>query len=186
MNIIIENELIEIEGLNFVKYIDSTDIEERIAKLANKVNADYHGQKLTFLVVLNGAFMFAAQLLKTIKVECEIHFISAKSYKGLTSTNQVSIRIPEGINLDGKNVLIIEDIVDTAQTIIQLKDQLVDYGVKNAKICSLLSKPKKHNIEVDYLGFEIPDLFVVGYGLDYHQQGRNLADIYQIRNDFSE
>ncbi len=183
----ISKELVEIEGLYFVKYIDSERIREKVKELAEQINQDFSGSSITCLVVLKGAYMFACDLLREIKVDCTIHFIQAKSYNGIKQ-EEVFLRIPKDIEIQNENVLIIEDIVDTANTVVKLKEELERMEPKQILLASLLSKPNKHqhNVSIDYQGFEIADKFVVGYGLDYNQQGRNMNNIYQLRQDSIE
>lgn len=187
MDTIIKDELIEIEGLHFIKYLPEVEIQNKVIHLANIVSADYKNRDLVCLVVLNGAFMYACDLLRNLSIGCEIYFVKAKSYQGLEQ-GEISIDIPSDIMLKGRDVLIIEDIIDSGNTITGLTEMVRAHNPKSIKLTALLSKPMMHQHEmtIDYLGFEIPDKFVIGYGLDYNHQGRNLNSIYQLKPHLSD
>jgi hypoxanthine phosphoribosyltransferase len=187
MQTILKNELIEIEGLQFVKYLSHEQIYAKVKHISQLISADYKHKDLVCLVVLNGAFMYACDLLRNLDIGCEIYFIKAKSYDGLKQ-NDIKIDIPSDIMLKGRDVLIIEDIIDSANTIFNLQKMLKLYAPKSLKLTALLSKPKmhQHQVSIDYLGFEIPDKFVIGYGLDYNHQGRNLNEIYQLKPQIAD
>ena len=176
-------DVIKIEELEFVKMIEAPDIKKRIDSLAEQINSDLTNLNPIFLVVLNGAFIFAADLLRNIKFDCDIAFVDAKSYDGLISTGDVIVNDKNLVKVKNRNIVIIEDIVDTGHTIKVLKNICEHNGASSFKVISFLSKPEahEHNINVDYVGFEISKLFVVGYGLDYNNKGRNLKHIYLIR-----
>lgn len=171
---------VKIKDKTFVPYITSDKIQESVKVVATKINIDFEGQVPIFLVVLNGSFMFAADLLKEVTVQCEISFIKLASYHGGTSsTGTVTELIGLSENLKGRSVIIVEDIVDTGITLEKLVNMLNQKGVKEIKVASFLFKPKAYTktIPVDYVGIEIPNDFVVGYGLDYDGFGRNMKDI---------
>ncbi len=174
--------VVKIEELEFVQLILEEEIKEKTAQIGAQITKDYQGQNPLFLIVLNGAFIFAADLLRKIDLDCDIRFVEAKSYKGLESTGEVLIKNDLSF-VQNRNVVIIEDIVDSGNTIVELSQICRNEGVQSLKIASLLSKPSAtiHDITVDYVCFEISKLFVIGYGLDYNGKGRNLPDIYQIR-----
>ncbi len=176
-------DVIKIDELEFVKLIESTEIAKRIEVLASQITSAEKDNNPLFLVVLNGAFIFAADLLRKIKFDCDIKFIDAKSYDGLTSTGEVNLNVTELSYAKGRNVIIIEDIVDSGNTINVLNNICAEHDAASVKVATFLSKPGefKYDIIVDYVGFEIAKLFVIGYGLDYDGQGRNLPSIYQIR-----
>ncbi len=157
-------------------------IQERISTLARTINADYNDTKITFVVVLSGAFMFASDLLKQIQVNCEVFFIKIKSYEGMASTGKTTEVIGLTTDISGKDIIIIEDIVDTGVTIDNVIELLSEKQCKSIKVASLLFKPDafKGKNKPNYVGFDIENKFVVGYGLDYDEHGRNLDAIYQL------
>lgn len=169
----------------FKPFLNEDDISKAIKKLASEINKDYDGKNPLFIAILNGAFMFAADLYKEITIPSEISFIKLASYKGTKSTGSVITAIGLEEEVYDRDVIIIEDIIDTGKTLSQFAPQLIHQQARSVKICSLLHKKEctKYPVEIDYLGFTIPDLFVVGYGLDYNGHGRNLRGIYQIMNE---
>ena len=173
---------VKIKDKEFALSITSEEIQNAISVVAKNINKDYEGKAPLFLVVLNGSFMFASDLFKQLTVPCEISFVKVASYQGTSSTEVVKTLIGLAENLKGRNVVIIEDIVDTGNTIEGLVNDLKEKSPADVKICTLLFKPNAYlkNIELDYIGMEIPNDFIVGYGLDYDGFGRNLADIYKI------
>ncbi|HSV11992.1 MAG TPA: hypoxanthine phosphoribosyltransferase [Hanamia sp.] len=173
---------LKVHDKEFIPYITSEQIEEQVTRVAAEINKDYQGKKPLFIAILNGAFIFAADLFKRINVEAEICFIKLASYKGVKSTGKVITAIGLDAELYNRDVIIIEDIVDTGKTLSQFLPQLEHHHPASLKVASLLHKPSAtvHSINIDYLGFTIPDKFVVGYGLDYDGLGRNLKEIYQL------
>ena len=173
---------IKVHDKEFFSYITSQEIEEQVARIAAEINRDYKGKKPLFIAILNGAFIFAADLFKHLTVESEICFIKLASYKGVKSTGKVITAIGLDIDLYSREVIIIEDIVDTGKTLSQFLPQLEHHHPASLKIASLLHKPEAliHPIKIDYLGFTIPNKFVIGYGLDYDGLGRNIKEIYQL------
>ena len=166
----------------FVPYITSDRILESVKQVAQKINADMANENPLFLVVLNGSFMFAADLLKEVTIPCEICFIKLASYHGTSSTGTVTEMIGLTEEVKGRSVVVVEDIVDTGVTIEKLASLMAKKEVKQMKIASFLLKPDayKKPIKIDYVGMEIPNDFVVGYGLDYDGLGRNMKDIYVL------
>lgn len=166
----------------FSLYIPQNRIVGAIDELASKMNSDFKDKRPVFLVVLNGAFMFASELIKRFNGDCEIEFVRFSSYEGTGSSGNV--RELMGLSLDIKNrhVIVLEDIIDTGLTMMVAKDKLKSLGAASVSLATLLYKPKafKHNYYIDYIGIEIPNDFIVGYGLDYDGLGRNLTDIYKI------
>ena len=160
--------------------LTEAQIEERICQLGAAITADYQGQDLVVVCVLKGAFMFLASLVKKINLPLSIDFIAVSSYGSSTKSSGV-VRFLKDLNesIEGRHVLIVEDIVDTGLTLHYLAENLRARRPASVKICSLLSKPSRREIDVqvDYLGFEVPDYFVVGYGLDFGETYRNLPDI---------
>ena len=159
--------------------ISETKIEKRLDELAKQIMKDYGDEDLLFIGVLKGAAIFMVELAKRIKNNVEFEFIQAKSYEGTESTGKVEITQDLTGKIDGKNVIIIEDIIDTGRTLEYLMRYLTFHNPKTIKLCTLLSKPSRRVVElqVDYIGFSIPDEFVIGYGLDYNQKYRNLPYI---------
>jgi hypoxanthine phosphoribosyltransferase len=169
----------------FVPYLSEEKIAAAVNKVAQNINADYKGKNPLFLVVLNGSFLFAADLVRAIDSEgCEVSFVKFSSYHGTESSGKVKELIGLNETLDGRDVIIVEDIVDTGNTIVQMLDDLSKRNPGTVKIAALLFKPEayKKNVKIDYVGIEIPNDFIVGYGLDYDGLGRNLKDIYVIKN----
>ena len=159
--------------------ISETKIEKRLDELAKQIMKDYGEEDLLFIGVLKGAAIFMVELAKRIKNNVEFEFIQARSYEGTESTGKVEITQDLTGKIDGKNVIIIEDIIDTGRTLEYLMRYLTFHNPKTIKLCTLLSKPSRRVVElqVDYIGFSIPDEFVIGYGLDYNQKYRNLPYI---------
>lgn len=174
--------IVQIKDKKFEISIPEAKIKQRIKEIAAQINHDYEGKHVVFLSVLNGSFMVAADLYREITLECEITFIKLASYAGTETTGEVMDVIGLTNSIEGKDVIIVEDIVDTGLTMQHLLKTLKTKNPKSLKICTLLTKPEKRLVDLtlDYVAFSIPNLFVVGYGLDYDQEGRNLKDIYQI------
>jgi hypoxanthine phosphoribosyltransferase len=166
----------------FIPYLSSSDIEVAIKRMGAAISQDYAGKDPLFIAILNGSFMFASDLFKEISIPAEISFIKLASYKGTQSTGNVITAIGLEKDIYQREVIIVEDIVDTGKTLSAFLPQLQHQQPASLKICSLLHKKEatSHPITIDYLGFEIPNLFVVGYGLDYNGFGRNLNQIMQI------
>ena len=163
--------------------IDEKEIDKRITELSDAINRDFGDEPLIIIGILKGSFMFLSDLVKKLKMPTEIHFMKASSYgSGTKTTGTVAIKLDVDRDIAGKNVLIVEDIIDSGYTMYEVRNILKERGTKNLKLCSCLSKPSRREIEIDieYLGFEIPDEFVVGYGLDYDEKYRNLPYIGYI------
>jgi len=173
---------IRVHDKSFEPYLTAGQIDEAIQKLADQINIDYAGKRPLFISILNGSFIFASDLFKKLTIESEICFIKLASYKGTKSTGHVITAIGLDIDLIHRHVIIVEDIVDTGKTLGQFLPQLQNQQPSSLKICALLHKPAAtvHPIQIDYLGFTIPDKFVVGYGLDYDGLGRNIPEIYKL------
>jgi hypoxanthine phosphoribosyltransferase len=166
----------------FKPYISEKAIQAKVIELALSLNDHYKGKNPIFIAILNGAFIFAADLFKSLHIDAEISFIKLASYKGMKSSGQVITAIGLDIEIFDRHVVILEDIVDTGKTLHEFLPQLWHQQPASLKIVSLLHKPQAtaYPIKVDYTGFEIPDKFVVGYGLDYNGLGRNTPAIYQL------
>jgi hypoxanthine phosphoribosyltransferase len=174
--------MIQVLDKTFVPYINATQIAERVAALGAQIMADYKDKNPLIIGILNGSFMFASDLYKHIAISSEISFVKLASYKGTTSTGNVVNMIGLDKDLFERHVIIIEDIVDTGKTLSSFLPTLQHQHPASIEICTLLQKPEalQHPLDVKYIGFEIPNKFVVGYGLDYDGYGRNLPEIYQI------
>lgn len=173
---------IRVHDKQFEPYLDASTISERIKSLAAQLSADYTGKKPLFIAILNGSFMFAADLFKELTIDAEICFIKLASYKGTKSTGHVITAIGMDMDIFGREVVILEDIVDTGKTLSEFLPQLTHQQPATMKIVALLHKPEAtvFPIRIDYLGFSIPNKFVVGYGLDYDGLGRNIREIYKL------
>jgi hypoxanthine phosphoribosyltransferase len=174
--------LVTIKDKTFRPYISEQQIRSAVGELASAINRDLAGETPVFLVVLNGSFMFASDLLKEINIPCELSFIKVASYHGTNSAGSVTELIGLTEDLGGRTVVIVEDIVDTGTTVEKLISVLAKKNVKQVKIASALFKPEayKKEYKIDYPGIKIGNEFVVGYGLDYDGQGRNLKEIYVL------
>lgn len=174
---------IKLHDLEFIPYLSEQELDKIVSGLSKSINANYAGKVPLFVVVLNGAFIFASDILKRVDLECEVSFLRVSSYRGTSSTGEVKEMMPIGTDVSGRDVVLIEDIVDTGKTMGEVKSKMLSEGASSVSICTLLYKPDAFvgNYRVDYVGVEIPDRFVVGYGLDYDGIGRNLPSLYQIK-----
>lgn len=175
--------MIQLKDKFFETFINAEEIQHEIRSLAKSINEDYKDKKVIFVAVLNGAFMFASDLMKEIAIDCEITFVKVSSYKGTSSTGRVDELIGLSTKMKDQHVIILEDIVDTGITMDKIHKIIELEQPTSLKICTLLYKPAAHEgmHKPDYIGFSIPNAFVVGYGLDYDELGRNLNQIYQVR-----
>jgi hypoxanthine phosphoribosyltransferase len=166
----------------FSVYITEDEIQSRVTALAEKINEDLKGKDVLFFGVLNGVFLFAADLFRQITVDCQVSFIKLASYDGTASTGKIKELIGWNEDITGKTVVVLEDIVDTGATLERVIGELRLRKASEIRICTLLFKPEAYtkDIPIDYIGFEIPNNFVVGYGLDYDGYGRNLRAIYKL------
>jgi hypoxanthine phosphoribosyltransferase len=173
---------IRVHDKEFGVYLSDATIQERVKSIAESINKDYKGKRPLFIGIVNGSFMFASDLFKHLTIDTEISFIKLVSYKGMKSTGNVITSIGLDVELFRKDLIIIEDIVDTGKTLYNFLPKLKDHHPASLKIVALLHKPEatKFPLTLDYVGFSIPDKFVVGYGLDYDGMGRNLREIYQV------
>jgi len=174
--------ILRIHDKTFKPYLSAESIQEKVEELAAGLSRDYAGKNPVFIAILNGAFIFAADLFKALDFDAEISFIKLASYKGTKSTGQVITSIGMDIELFNRHVVILEDIVDTGKTLHEFLPQLWHQHPASLKVVALLHKPEAmaFPLKVDYAGFEIPNKFVVGYGLDYNGLGRNHPAIYQL------
>jgi len=178
-------DIIHIHDKSFVPYLSQEEIIEKVKALAAQLNIEYQGRKPLFISVLNGSFMFSSDLFKYLTIDAEICFIKLASYKGTRSSGQVITAIGLDTDLTGRDIIIVEDIIDTGKTLNQFLPQVFNHHPLSLKIAVLLHKPDAtvYNIKIDYTCFTIPDKFVVGYGLDYNGLGRNLAQLYQLKEE---
>ena len=173
---------IRILDKKFKEIITEMAIQERIKEIAMQVNVDYAGKEVVFLGILNGAFLFAADLIRLIDIKARISFVKLASYEGTSSSGTIKELIGWNEEIKDKTVIIVEDIVDTGHTIERIVDEIVIRKASDIKIATMLFKPAAYlkDWTLDYIGFEIPNDFVVGYGLDYNGYGRNLRSIYSL------
>lgn len=173
----------KIKNLEFVEFIGESELKQRVLALAEEINRDYAEKSPVFLPVLNGSFMFASDLMKEMNIACKISFVKVSSYSGTQSTGQLKTLIGLDESLFNQNVLIVEDIVDTGLTLQKIVDELKSLGTKSVEVISLLRKKpaREKGLAVKYIGFDIEDEFVLGYGLDYDGLGRNLKDILKAK-----
>ncbi len=169
----------------FEIYLESDVIQRRVAEMAQQISADYAGRRPLFLSILNGSFLFTADLVRHLTIEPEISFIKLASYKGMRSTGSFTTAIGLDVDLLDREVILLEDIVDTGNTLFQFLPHLLQQQPRSVRIATLLHKPEAtlHPLTLDYVGFSIPNKFVVGYGLDYDGWGRQYGSIYQLASE---
>ncbi len=174
----------KIKELEFEKFISEADVQKKVKALAKQINADYKDKTPVFLPILNGSFMFASDLVKEVDIPCRVSFVKVSSYQGTQTTGQLKSLIGLEESSFNQDLIIIEDIVDTGLTLQKIVEELRSLGTKSVEVVSLLRKKpaREKNMEAKYVGFEIEEEFVIGYGLDYDGLGRNLKDIYKSRN----
>ena len=175
-------EIIKVLDKEFKLYIKQEEIEHVINDIANQINVEYKDKNPLFLVMLNGAFMFASQLFKELTIDCETSFVKYASYEGTQSTCEVKELIGLNSSLEGRDVVIVEDIIESGYTMDCLLKKLEAMKVSSVKIATMLFKPNafKFDYKIDYIGMNIGNEFIVGYGLDYNQHGRNYGSIYKV------
>lgn len=171
-----------VHNKKFRRLIPSAKIQKAIASIAKKIDRDFKGKRPLFLSVLNGSFIFSADLLKRIKCECEISFVKVNSYSGANSSGKVNTLIGLNENLLKRNVIIVEDIVDSGNTLEKIIDELKKHNPASVKVAALFFKPDAYTkkVKIDYKGMDVPNKFLLGYGLDYDGLGRNLNDVYVL------
>lgn len=174
--------MIKLLDKTFEMFITNDEINFAIDQMVRQVEDDYHYENPIFVGVLNGSFMFAADFLKKYAHSCEVQFVKMSSYEGTSSTGQVDELIGLNTDLQDRTVVILEDIVDTGNTIIKLKEMFKDKGAKRVRIATLFFKPDVYDkeVKIDYVGIRIINKFIVGYGLDYNETGRNLPHVYSL------
>ena len=175
---------ITVRDRHFRISIPDEQIAQRVNAVAAAISKDLEGEKPLFLAVLNGSFVFAADLLRGMTVPCEISFVKLASYQGTMSTGNVKEVLGINEDLSGRHVIIVEDIVETGTTMKRMIESLGTRNPASVEICTLLFKPErlKEELDIRYVAFEIPNDFIIGYGLDYDQQARGLSDIYVLKN----
>jgi hypoxanthine phosphoribosyltransferase len=176
---------IKVHDKSFTPYLKAEDILDKVKELGKKISDDYKDKRPLFISILNGSFMFSADLFKFITIEAEICFIKLASYKGTKSSGQVITAIGLDTDITGRDIIILEDIIDTGKTLSQFLPQVFNQQPSSLKIAVLLHKPDAtiYPVNIDYTCFSIPNKFVVGYGLDYNGLGRNLCELYQLKED---
>jgi len=176
--------VVTVRDKDFEIYLSEKDIQTAIRRIAAQVNADYAGLNPVFIGVLNGAFMFLSDLMKHIHGDCTVGFVKASSYEGMESAGNVSFQAIDGLAIEGRDVVVVEDIIDTGNTLKALYEQLGQQGPKSLRVCTLLFKKEayKQSLPIDYVCFETENKFLLGYGLDYDGLGRNLPEVYILKN----
>ena len=176
--------MIQLHDKQFSPFISVKEIDFAIVKMANQIASDFSNEIPVFIGVLNGAFMVVTDLLKKYTAPCEVSFVKLASYQGTSSSEMVTELIGINQDLTGRSVIVIEDIVDTGNTSVALKSLFESKNVKQFKIATLFFKPEayKQDLPIDYIGIRIPNKFIVGYGLDYNGLGRNLPEVYQLKD----
>ncbi len=171
-----------IESKKLIELISKEEIDFRVIEIASQISEKYKAEPVIFIVVLNGSFIFASDLIRSTEIDCEVDFIKVASYNGKQSTGKIKFEKDLSSDISGKNVIILEDIIDSGITINFIKEVIEKKNPKSLKIATLLLKPgvAKLNFEIDWVGFEISPEFVVGYGLDYNQKLRNLNAVYRL------
>ena len=174
--------IVKIKDKTFKTSIPEAEIKQRVKELAIKISNDMKGKNPLLLGVLNGSFIFAADLMREMTIPCEISFVKLASYQGITSTGKVHEVLGINENLSGRDIVIVEDIVDTGRTMKQMVESLGTRNPASIHICTLFVKPDKleEPLDIEYAAFSIPNDFILGYGLDYDQQGRWLKEIYTL------
>jgi len=175
--------MIQLKDKTFTLYLDKKTIASRVQEIGKQLSVDYEGKDPIIIGVLNGAFMFLSDLARHISIPTEISFLKIASYQGEASSGKVKNLLGLEADLKGRHVILVEDIVDTGLSMTHLLSLINEKGPSSVKIVTLLHKPEalQHQVTIDYLGFEIPNKFVVGYGLDYDGFGRNIPEIYQLK-----
>ena len=174
---------IDIKDKTFETLIPEEEIMRRVKTVADRISNDLKGKKPLLLGVLNGSFIFAADLMRMLTIESEISFVKMTSYQGTESTGKVKKLVGLNEDIEGRTVVIVEDIVDSGLTMEKIIEYLKEFKPAEIHICTLLLKPDnlKRNLDIEYIAMEIPNDFIVGYGLDYDGLGRNLRDIYVVK-----
>lgn len=175
------NNTVQVRDLHFSLFISRDEIREQVSQLSQRINQAFREKVPVFIPVLNGSFIFAADLIREIDIPCEVSFVKMASYQGLQTAGTIKEVVGLQVDISGRHVVVIEDIVDTGLTMSHLLESFSRLKPASVTIVTLFLKPDALKVPLDlpYVGFKIPNKFIVGYGLDYNGQGRNLADIYQ-------
>lgn len=173
---------VQVKDKMFVPFLKEEAILKEVKRVGQEISRDYEGKNPLFLCILNGAFMFAADVLRNVTIPCNVSFVKVASYQGTDTTGSVKELMGLNEDIEGRDVIIVEDIVDTGYTMRDIMQSLADKKAASVAVCALLCKPDKLKVDIDikYLAMSIPNGFIVGYGLDYDGFGRNLRDIYKI------
>ena len=171
----------KIKDLTFRKFISEEKIKGKVSELASQINIDYTGRTPLFLPILNGSFIFASDLIRETTLECRVSFVKHSSYQGTASTGQLKTLIGLNESIFNQDILIVEDILDTGLTLSKVVEELRSLGTRSVEVVTLVRKApaRQHAVQPKYVGFDIADEFILGYGLDYEGLGRNLKDIYK-------
>ncbi|MBL7842971.1 MAG: hypoxanthine phosphoribosyltransferase [Cyclobacteriaceae bacterium] len=174
----------KIKDLTFKKFISEEKIKGKVTELADEINKDYTNRTPLFLPILNGSFIFASDLIRDITLECRVSFVKHSSYQGTASTGQLKTLIGLNESIFNQDILIVEDIMDTGLTLSKVVEELRSLGTRSVEVVTLVRKApaRQHAVQPKYVGFDIEDEFILGYGLDYEGLGRNLKDIYKQSN----
>lgn len=174
--------IIKVKDKSFRTMIPEAEIRQHVKEVAAKISKDMEGKNPLLLAVLNGSFIFAADLMREITIPCEISFVKLASYQGTTSTGKVHEVMGINEDISGRTIIIVEDIIESGLTMKQMIESLGTRNPESVRICTLFHKPEcqKVALDIDYVAFTIPNDFVLGYGLDYDQQGRGLKDVYTL------
>ncbi len=177
--------IIQLGDLHFAPYIHQSAITEKVKTIAQQINTDYRGKEIVLVGVLKGAFVFMNKLIQYIDLKMEVEFIRVSSYQGTASTGEMNLSMDYPSSIKGRHIIVVEDIVDTGLTAQYLLDRAATFEPASTRMASLFIKPDsiQTDIEIDYVGFEIPDHFIVGYGMDYDEKGRELSMVYRKVED---
>lgn len=175
----------KIKDKEFEVYVSEAELSETVKRLAERIRADYAGRRPMVCPVLTGSFLFAADLVRALEMDCEVEFVKYNSYEGMHTTGKVSCQLPFPAKVKGRDVIVVEDIVDTGVSMRHLLDVLKTLEPASVKVCTLLMKPGcfRGGFTLDYVGKEIDDDFIVGYGMDYDGEGRGLRAIWKLKNE---
>lgn len=177
-----QKDLIHIQGLTFAPMLNAEEIADAVGEIAREISADFEGRDPLMTIILNGAFIFAADLIRSMRFDTEIAFVRVASYQQMQSTGTVNAVMGLDTDIRGRAIIVVEDIIDTGHTVVYLNHMLHELGADSVDFAALLMKPEAyhHDIPIRYVGFRIPNRFVIGYGLDYDGYGRALRSIYAL------
>lgn len=178
-----QREEVIINGKLFELYLLSDEIQKKVKQIARNIEKDFKDRNPLFIGVLNGAFIFASDIVRNLGIDCEVSFVRIASYRGFESTGDINELIGLNENIENRHIIVVEDIVDTGLTIDHLVNNLQENGAKSVSVASMILKTQalKIPVKIDYLGFEADNAFLIGYGMDYDHKGRNLNHIYKLK-----